>query len=290
MGHEFSGTVKELGEGVQGLSVGQKVAIQPTIWCGECGACRGGAENVCANGGFIGLSGGGGGLSESVVVPAVACVSVPQDIDLDIAALVEPLAVAWHAVDASPLAQTPGAQCLILGGGPIGLGVIQVLLARGVKKVIVSEIAPWRQHLARHFGAHHVLDPVAFDIVAVTRELCGGLQGPDIVFDCAGVPASIKMACETVKPRGTIVNVAVWKGEVPFNPNLLVMKEAKYVSVLAYQRKDFEGVVDAIEAGLIKPEKMISGMIGLDRLVEDGIQALIKDKSKHVKILVDMKK
>ena len=146
-------------------------------------------------------------MSEEVVVPALACLPLPDNIDLDIGALVEPLAVAWHAVDASPIADVPGAKCLVLGGGPIGLAVIQVLLARGASKVIMSEVAAKRQQFASQFGAHHVIDPRQYDIVSMSRELCGGDNGPDIVFDCAGVPQSLESACKAVKSRGTVVNV-----------------------------------------------------------------------------------
>lgn len=208
IGHEFSGTIAEIGPDVVGAEkfrVGQKVAVQPTIYCGSCGACRHGVENACPNGGFIGLSGGGGGLSDEVVVPAEACLPLPENVDLDIGALVEPLSVAWHAVSASPLASIPAenASVLVLGGGPIGLAVVQVLLAHGTKKIIMSEVAAQRQKFARDFGAHHVLDPRTYDLVAVSRELCGG-DGPDVVFDCAGVPASLETACNAIRPRGTV--------------------------------------------------------------------------------------
>jgi len=85
MGHEFSGTILEIGRNVTGpFKVGQKCAVQPTIWCGACGACNAGVENACPNGGFIGLSGGGGGLSEEVVVPAQAVLSLPESVELDV--------------------------------------------------------------------------------------------------------------------------------------------------------------------------------------------------------------
>lgn len=87
MGHEFSGTISEIGAGGQSgsqFTVGQKVAIRPTIYCGSCGACRYGIDNACANGGFIGLSGGGGGLSDEVVVPQEAVHVLPENVDLDI--------------------------------------------------------------------------------------------------------------------------------------------------------------------------------------------------------------
>ena len=201
---------------------------------------------MCYNGGFIGLSGGGGGLSENVVVPQKAIIPLPSSIPLDVGALVEPLSVAWHAVCAAPI--THESVALVLGGGPIGLAVVQCLRAKGVRKIIVSEVSSSRQRFAREFGAHHVLDPKTYDVVKVGRELSGA-DGPDVVFDCAGVPASIETACMAVRARGTVVNVAIWEGAVLFNPNLLVFREAKYTAVLGYQRKDFEAVVEQLAKG-----------------------------------------
>lgn len=293
MGHEFSGVIAELGSGVDSnaFKIGQKVAIQPTIYCGHCGACENEVENACENGGFIGLSGGGGGLSDEVVVPSRAVLPLPSNIDLDIGALVEPLSVAWHAVSASPLLALPGgpsnASVLVLGGGPIGLAVIQVLLAHGSKKVIVSEVAAQRQAFAREFGAHHVLDPRTSDVVTASRELCGH-GGPDIVFDCAGVPASLETACKAIRSRGTVVNVAIWEKAVPFNPNMLVFREGKYVAVLGYQRVDFVAVIEAIADGRLKPARMITSRIRMEHIVDKGIWALVKDKDNQVKILVDV--
>ncbi|TKA77633.1 hypothetical protein B0A49_04197 [Cryomyces minteri] len=289
LGHEFSGVVSGLGANVSGFKIGQNVVAQPTIYCGACGACKNGVENACYKGGFVGLSGGGGGLSDAVVVPASSVLALPDNVPLDIGALVEPLAVAWHAVSASPLASTPNANVLVLGGGPIGLAVVQALVARKAAKIIMSEVAPARQAFAREFGAHHVLDPRTDDTVAMSKELCGGEDGPDIVFDCAGVPASLVTACQAVKARGTVVNVAIWEKEVPFQPNMLVFREAKYCAVLGYQRVDFEAVIQALGSGALKPANMITRKIKLEDLVEEGIKTLINQKDKHVKILVDVR-
>ncbi|KAI7478869.1 GroES-like protein [Hortaea werneckii] len=291
IGHEFSGTIKEPGPDLESsnLKIGQKCAIQPNIYCSECAACKTGAENACLNGGFVGLSGGGGGMSEEVVVPAETCFPLPENVDLDVAALVEPLAVAWHAVDASPIASLPEPRCVVFGGGPIGLAVIEVLRARKAKTVICVEVAKRRQEFARDFGAHHVIDPTKHDVVSSAFELCGGEQPPDLAFDCAGVPATIETACKVIKSRGTVVNVAIWEKSVPFQPNWLVFREAHYQAVLGYQRKDFQGVIDALGDGRIQPRQMITSKIKMDRLVEDGYWVLIKEKDKHVKILVDVK-
>ncbi|USP81822.1 uncharacterized protein yc1106_09096 [Curvularia clavata] len=285
LGHEFSGTITEVGSPDSAFSVGQNVCIQPTIYCGVCEACKAGSENVCFNGGFIGLSGGGGGLSESVVVPEDAVLNLPDNVPLDVGALVEPLSVAWHAVSAAPL--MPDSIVLVLGGGPIGLAIVQCLVAKGVQKIIMSEISGARQRFAREFGAHHVLCPKTYDIVKMSRALSNE-RGPDVVFDCAGVPASLNTACMAVKPRGTIVNVAIWEKEVPFNPNLLVFRESKYTAVLGYRREDFQAVVNLLAEGKLKPSKMITRRIQLDDLVERGIKALVHDKENQVKILVEV--
>ena len=191
-------------------------------------------------------------MSDEVVLPAEACHPLPNNIGLDIGALVEPLSVAWHAVDASSIAEyegkAQGPNCLVLGGGPIGLAVCQVLQARGANKVIMSEVSAKRQSFARQLGASNVMDPRQFDIVAATQQLCDG-AGADIVFDCAGVPQSLETACKAVRARGSIVNVAIWEKEVPFNPNMLVFREAKYTAVLGYQRKDVQAVIDQLAAG-----------------------------------------
>ncbi|KAF9736662.1 hypothetical protein PMIN06_002695 [Paraphaeosphaeria minitans] len=283
LGHEFSGVVSEVGPNVSQFKPGHHVVVQPTLSCGRCSACSCGAENVCEKGGFIGLSGGGGGLSGSVVVPQGCVLSLPEQIPLKIGALVEPLSVAWHAVSAACL--VPDSTVLVLGGGPIGLAVVQCLVALKTKKIIMSEVSKTRQRLAKEFGAHHVLDPKTYDLVAISRELSGH-GGPDVVFDCAGVPASLVAACQAVKPRGTVVNVAIWEREVPFQPNMLVFKEAHYTAVLGYQREDFQAVIDHLAKGTLKPDKMITSIIPLDDVVERGIKALIKDKESHVKILV----
>jgi threonine dehydrogenase-like Zn-dependent dehydrogenase len=247
LGHEFSGVVTELGQGVSSFTVGQQVVVQPSIYCSTCEACLAGAENVCYSSGFIGLSGGGGGLSDSIVVPERAVLRLPDHIPLDVGALVEPLSVAWHAISAAPL--TKDSVVLVLGGGPIGLAIVQCLVAFGVGKIILSEVSSSRQRFAKDFGAHHVIDPKTYDTTAISKEL-SGKDGPDVVFDCAGVPASLKTACTAVKARGTVVNVAIWEKDVPFNPNMLVFREAHYTAVLGYQRKDVQAVIDHLAEGL----------------------------------------
>ncbi|CAM1501354.1 Fc.00g105160.m01.CDS01 [Cosmosporella sp. VM-42] len=286
LGHEFSGVIKEISPDVTGFEVGQACAVQPTIFCGDCVACGVGAENVCHSGGFVGLSGGGGGLGEAVCVNATHVFPLPENLSLEVGALVEPLSVSWHASSAAPQL-SPDSIVLVIGGGPIGLAMILCLRAKGVKTIVVSEVAASRQNFATEFGATRVANPIEEDVKKVVLELSDG-RGADVVFDCAGVPASIKGACGAVKTKGLVVNVAIWEKEIPFNPNWMTWKESSYKSVLGYQREDFEAVIENLRTGAIKPDCMITRKIKLDNVVEDGIKALINDKDNHVKILVDV--
>ncbi|KAL5322562.1 hypothetical protein ACEPPN_010535 [Leptodophora sp. 'Broadleaf-Isolate-01'] len=285
LGHEFSGTVTEIGPDVTSIKIGQRVAVQPTIFDGTCGACKRGLQNVCYNGGFVGLSGWGGGLSDACVIPADYALPIPDNIPLDVAALVEPLSVGWHAVSQSPL--KADSDILILGGGPIGIAVILALRARGCGTIIVSELSAQRQKFDKHFGADVVLDPREDDVVKRARELTGG-EGVDIVFDCAGVAVGLAAACQAIKVKGTVVNVAIWEKAVPFQPNDLVRREGSYVACLGYLKQDFKDVIKALADGHIKPADMITSKVPLERVVEDGIRELIKNKEKHVKVLVEI--
>lgn len=136
----------------------------------------------------------------------------------------------------------------MLGGGPIGLAVVQCLVAQGLNQIIFSEVASRRQQFARDFGAHKVLNPKSDDVVAKVRELSGG-RGADVVFDCAGLKASLDTACDAVKTRGHVVNMAIWEREVPFQPNKLVFKESHYTAVLGYQRQDWVAVLGHLKDG-----------------------------------------
>jgi threonine dehydrogenase-like Zn-dependent dehydrogenase len=143
LGHEFSGVVESVGEGVEDIAEGDHVCVQPTIHDGNCRACKRGLTNSCDAFGFVGLSGWGGGMSELTSVPAHYIKKLPKEMPLEVGALVEPIAVAWHAVSNSPFKK--GDAVLVLGGGPIGLAVILALLAKGCDNIITAEVSHTRK-------------------------------------------------------------------------------------------------------------------------------------------------
>lgn len=285
LGHEFSGVVEEVGEGVTHVKKGDNVCIQPTLWDDSCNSCKRGLVNCCDGNGFLGLSGWGGGMSELTNAPAAAVKPLPPNVSLEVGALVEPLAVGWHAVKISPFKE--GDTALVLGGGPIGLAVIQALVSKGCKKIIVSEVARKRRDFATHFGAHAVIDPTTTDVVAETERLTDGHK-VDVAYDCAGVQVAVDSAFKALKTRGMLVNVAVWKGKASLNMNDLVFRERAYMGVATYVHGDFEEVIEAISTGKIKPVDMITKKVAMDKVADEGFKTLIEDKDSHVKILVDM--
>jgi (R,R)-butanediol dehydrogenase/meso-butanediol dehydrogenase/diacetyl reductase len=171
IGHEFSGTVTEVHPSVSSsLSAGDKVAVEGLLTDDTCYACRIHKRNICDKSAFLGLSGGAGGLCESIVIPASTCHLLPEGISLELGALVEPLSVAWHAVSNSGVQENQSA--LVLGAGPIGLATILCLKAKGVTKILASEPSTARNTQARKMGCLEVFDPRNEDVVGRAKACC----------------------------------------------------------------------------------------------------------------------
>ncbi|PYH86014.1 alcohol dehydrogenase [Aspergillus uvarum CBS 121591] len=309
LGHEFSGTVEEVGTGVAGvvanLKVGDRVAVRPNLNDGNCPPCLRGTPNCCRNLGFVGYSsrfdlfpnvcfgyhqaekfqGNAGGLSDHVVVDAELAIPLPDNIPLDIGALVEPLSVAWHAANRSPL---EGARtALVVGGGPIGLAVVQVLLARGVESIIIAEVSSRRREFAKILGATHVLDPRTEDVVSMVRAMTGN-AGVDVAFECSGVQAGLDTALRGIRVRGTVTIVSLWEAKPSIDASAIVLDEKHVIGAAIFADGIFPAVIEAISSGKLNPQTMITSKIRMEDIVEKGFEALINEKDKHVKILVDI--
>jgi L-iditol 2-dehydrogenase len=204
-GHENVGAVAELGEGVEGFTVGQRVALCPIIACGRCFFCLRGSRNRCPQRLTLGYE-EDGGLAEYLRVPASIIAlghvfPVPDALPSDLATLTEPLACVLNSLEACRLA--PGGSLLLLGAGPMGL--LHLLLARalGVATVVVSELNEERLERARELGATAAVDPRRRDVRQATLEATGGL-GADAVVVSTGVASLIEPALAAVRKQGTV--------------------------------------------------------------------------------------
>ena len=186
-------------------------------------------------------------MSEFMCAPASMIKKLPDNVSLELGALVEPIAVAWHAVKISPYKE--GDSVLVLGGGPIGLSVVQTLVAKGCKNIIVSEVSTKRSQFAKEFGAHHTINPTNVDVVEEVAKLTNG-QGADVAFDAAGVQVGLDSAMQAIKARGMLVNIAVWEKRASLAMNDLVFRERAYMGIATYSLGDFEEVLEAMSSGM----------------------------------------
>lgn len=282
LGHEFAGQVVAIGEGVTRVKVGDAVTVEPVLHCGECPECRSGAYNICRQIGFHGLSGGGGGFAEFTVVPEYMAHKLPAGMSTELGALVEPVAVGFHAVRRSKIA--PGESAIVFGAGPIGLIVLQCLRAAGASQVAVVEVAAARKEMARKLGASLVIDPREEDVVAAARAATGDV-GYDAAFDCAGLPITFQQALGAVRRRGTLVNVAIWEEPTQIHLNDLVFSEVNLTGVLCYNN-EYAATIAMMADGRIPAGELITKRIKLADIVEEGFGELVRNKDRNVKILV----
>ncbi|CAM3178231.1 2,3-butanediol dehydrogenase [Prescottella defluvii] len=281
LGHEFSGVVREVGAGVEDLSVGDRVVVQPNYSCGTCARCAAGHDHLCQVIAFHGLNADGGGLAERTAVPAGNVHKIPDGVSLRQAAVVEPLAVTLHAVELADV--QPGAYVLVLGAGPIGIATALNLRAGGVDRILLSEPSPTRRAVAQSLGFDAV-DPAVQDPAAAVFERTGGV-GADVVFECAGVAAAVQTALGSVRARGAVILLATYKEQVPLATYLLMFTEARLMASLAYSRNEFRTVIERMAAGAYPLDGWVESVPLADVVVE-GVQAAAAGR--RMKVLVEV--
>ncbi|KAL4896131.1 chaperonin 10-like protein [Aspergillus ambiguus] len=286
MGHEFTGRVVHA-PASSSLSPGQAVVVDPRYFCSSCIPCSRRSTNCCDVIGFMGISGGGGGLSETVSVPPEKVYPLPNDTDLAAAALIEPLTVAWHGVRLSGIQDFKDTPVLVVGAGPVGVAVVFVLRAHGAKAIFVSEPSAKRRHFLSDI-AHAVLDPTKTDVAAKCRELTNG-QGVGVVFDCAGSQLGFQAGLDALRFQGQHINLAAPKAPLTLPWYLVMRREAVLKASLAYDETDFKEVVAAYVEGRFQGvERMITRRVSLEEVVEKGFEELSRPND-HIKILATPK-
>jgi threonine dehydrogenase-like Zn-dependent dehydrogenase len=268
MGHEFSAEVLEVGPDTIGPKPGTLVTSIPAML-----TLTGVKDLVYSND----LP---AGYSERMLLSAPMLLEVPNGLGFDRAALTEPMAVGFHAVNRSGI--EPGAGALVLGCGPVGLAVVAALQVRGVAPIVASDYSPARRALAHRMGAHVAVDPAeeqAFDVWA--RE--GGGR-PLVAFEAIGVPGIIDEALRSAPPQARIVVVGVCMERDAITPFFAIGKELNLQFVLGYDPMEFEATLRSIAEGEVDVEPMITGRVGLDG-VPDAFRALATP-DQHCKILV----
>ncbi|MNF62151.1 Sorbitol dehydrogenase [compost metagenome] len=281
LGHEFSGEIVALGEGVSDFACGERVAADACQHCGHCLFCRQGQYNLCENLAFTGLM-NNGAFAELVNVPANLLYRLPEGFPSEAGALIEPLAVGMHAVKkaGSLLDQT----VVVVGAGTIGLCTIMCAKAAGATRIIALEMSAARKAKALEVGASHVIDPSECDAIAAVRELSEG-YGAAVSFECIGHKATAKLAIDVIRKAGRCVMVGIFEEPSEFNFFEIVATEKQIIGSLAYAG-EFADVIALIANGSIDVTPLITGRIGLQQIIEQGFEELVNNKDHNVKIIV----
>jgi 2-desacetyl-2-hydroxyethyl bacteriochlorophyllide A dehydrogenase len=254
VGHEMSGRVAAIGEGVQGWAVGDAVTVMPLSWCGDCPACAAGHEHICQNLDFIGID-SQGSMQNVWNVPAGTLVRLPEQLSLQNAALVEPTAVAVHDVARAEL--TDGESAVVVGGGPVGLLVAVVARASGAR-VLLAEVDSHRRSVAEGAG-FEVCDPSQTDLAAHVEEWTAG-AGAAVVFEVSGSQPGLTSAVASLAVRGRLVVIGIHSAPREMDLHRIFWRELSIVGARVYRREDFERAVQLLADSVVPADVLISAV------------------------------
>ncbi|CAE1143872.1 zinc-binding alcohol dehydrogenase family protein [Serratia sp. Tan611] len=262
LGHEICGHIVGLGADVANWRVGQWVAVMPYLSCGSCGACQSGRGNCCENISVIGVH-QDGGFCEYLSVPVSNLLAV-DDLAPESAALIEPFAISAHAVRRAAVA--PGEQLLVVGAGPIGLGVAAIAHADGAQVVVADTSAERRAHVAQVLGVA-TLDPADAGFDAALRAQFSGMLAAKVI-DATGNRLAMNNCVNLIRHGGSIVFVGLFKGEFSIDDPEFHKKETTLMGSRNATHEDFAKVGRLMAAGKIRAEMMLSHHFAFDTLAE----------------------
>lgn len=267
-GHEFSGTIEEIGSKVPGdYKIGQRVSVYPMIYCGKCHCCLEGRTNICVNRTTIGYE-IDGGFAQYVKIPkeAIACgnvVEIPDSVSDEIAAISEPIAAAYHGIQQAQLKD--GDVFVIVGAGPIGLFHVQLSKSVNLGKLIVIEPIAEKRQMAKEMGADIVIDPMNEDAKAIIMEATGK-KGADSVIIDVGVPSVLEQSIDYVKKGGRFVIFAgnPVGSKVTIDPNVIHYKELVVTGSSSSSADNQREVFKLLDSGKVDCSQMVSGVFTLE--------------------------
>lgn len=262
LGHEICAEVVALGRGAEGVQPGQRVALMPYIACLHCDACQSGKTNCCEQISVIGVH-QDGGFSDYLSVPVSTLLAV-DEVTPEAAALIEPFAISAHAVRRAGV--TADEQVLVVGAGPIGLGVAAIAAASGAQVIVADTSAFRRQHVADQLGLV-ALDPADAAFDAALREQSGG-RLPLKVIDATGNPAAMNNAVSLIRHGGTVVYVGLHKGDLVIPDSEFHKKEATLLGSRNANREDFDRVCSLMASGQLRTSMMLNHSLAFSTLDE----------------------
>ena len=284
LGHEPGGTVVEVGKNVTHLKAGDRVALEPGKTCGHCEFCKTGRYNLCPDVVFFATPPVDGVFQEYVAHEADLCFKLPDNVSTLEGALIEPLAVGFHAANQG--GAHIGQKAVVFGSGCIGLMCMLALKAEGVTEVYVVDVIDSRLEKAARLGATAVVNSSREDAIRRIAELAGG-SGVDLAIDTAGADATVNQAIRMVKPGGTIVCVGYSRsGQVTMDMSVALNKEITFRTVFRY-RHIYPMAIAAVAAGKIDLKDVVTNRFTLDQ-IQEAMEKSVSDKVNIVKAVIEV--
>lgn len=259
MGHEFSGTVAAVGEGVTGHAPGDRVVVQPLLTCGVCDNCRAGLPNICLNRRGIGMN-VDGAYADAVRVPQQLLYPLPDELDWEQGAMVEPLAVALRAANLTPIAL--GDTVVVIGAGPIGLLAMLTARLKGAGTTIVTDLSPHRLAMAERLGADLAINPKEADAVALVRGRTGG-AGAHATIEAVGVGPTVEQSLALVRTGGHVTWIGNSQPRVELNMQEVVTRELTIRGTYGFA-EEFPRAIETLRAGRIDVAPLIERVAPLE--------------------------
>ena len=285
LGHEFAGRVEAVGRGVTTLRAGDRVSIQPQVGPKDGYFGSRNLHFLSGRGATIGLSWPWGGMGELAVVKDYTAIKLPDDVTDQQGALIEPAAVAVHAVDRSGL--QPGGSILVTGAGPIGALAVLAARAAGAGRILVSEPNPNRRRRIEQLGVGAILiDPTTESVADRAREETAEGVGVDAAVECAGNARALEACIDAVRAQGVVVVVGLMQGKVGVSPFQLIVKDLTIQGSLCYPLTMWPRIIEMVRSGLFPVEAMIDDEIEMEDVIEKGFKPLLDPQGAMMKILI----
>jgi L-iditol 2-dehydrogenase len=282
-GHEFCGEVAEVGPSVQSFRLGDLVTAPPQLVCGECLPCREGRYHICENLKVIGFQ-APGVAQEFFALPESALVKLPASFTPEVGALVEPTAVAIHAVGRA--GSVSGLDVLVLGAGPIGNLVAQAAKWRGGRQILISDLSDTRLDIARRCGIANTFNPREACLEDRVAEVFGSKRA-DVTFECVGCAQTANQAIHCVRKGGVVIVVGVFGDRPLIDLGLVQDRELEVRGTLMYQRQDYEDAIRCLAEGGIASDPLLTKTFSFRRYPE-AYAFIEENREKVMKVMIDL--
>lgn len=282
-GHEMSGLVAGLGEGVTGLRIGQLVTFTPQLTCGQCLPCREGSYNICESLRVMGFQ-APGAAQDFFTAPEWNVVPVPRRIGLDHAAMIEPLSVAVHAIGRT--SGVAGKQVLVLGAGTIGNLVAQACKAFGARAVMVTDLQEYKLDKARACGIDRAVNTTSMELGdALAAEF--GPTRADLIFECVGARATAAQAVDNARKGTTIVIVGVFSDKPEINMGYVQDREIHIVGSAMYKKEDYRVALKLVGSGKVELDQLITHRFKFEEY-SSAYATIDQSGGCYMKVMIDL--